>query len=123
MSAADMAASKETWVVLATFPTLSHGKKAAEAWVRLRLAACVNIIPNIRSVYLWRGKVERASECLLVAKTTKLRFGALRRQAIAVHPYAVPEVVALAVKQGHEPYLDWVRASVQASSRRRRPGR
>lgn len=116
-----MAQSTGTLMVFVTFPTLRQGEKAAEAWVRLRLAACVNLIPGIRSVFFWKGKVEHTRECLLVVKTTMRRFEALRRVVIATHPYSVPEVVAIVVDRGHRPYLRWVRDSVQVSARSRRP--
>ena len=98
-------------VVLVTCPTRSAGK-LAKLLVEKRLAACVNILPRIQSVFRWKGKVDRASETLLIMKTTSKRFASLTRAVCASHPYDVPEVIALPVTAGHQPYLEWIRQSV-----------
>lgn len=99
-------------VVLVTCPTRQSAGRLAALLVQKRLAACVNIFPGIRSVFRWKGHVDRASEFLLLIKTTSARFPALRRAVCANHPYDVPEVIALKVASGHAPYLDWIHDSV-----------
>jgi periplasmic divalent cation tolerance protein len=76
--------------------------------VERRVAACVNLVPRVRSVYRWKGKVEEAPETLLVVKTAAARLPALLAAVEELHPYEVPEAIALPVEAGLAPYLDWV---------------
>lgn len=99
-------------VVLVTCPDRAVAKRLAEALVRRRLAACVNIVPGIQSVFRWKGKVERASEVLLLIKTPAKAFQRLRQAIATLHPYDVPEIIALPVKAGHPAYLAWIAESV-----------
>ena len=99
-------------VALVTCPGPAAAARLADALIRRRVAACVNIVPSIRSVYRWKGKIERAGESLLVIKTPARAFERLRRAVIELHPYDVPEVIALPIKAGHAPYLSWVFRSV-----------
>ena len=80
----------------------------AERLVEARVAACVNIVPQLRSVYRWEGKVQRDDEALLLAKTTADRFEALKACILEHHPYELPEVIGLPVGHGHTKYLEWV---------------
>ncbi|HLU68092.1 MAG TPA: divalent-cation tolerance protein CutA [Kofleriaceae bacterium] len=98
-------------VVLCTFPTGEPAAQAAERLVGERLAACVNLVPGLTSVYRWKGEVTRDEEVLAVIKTTADQFPALKVRLIELHPYECPEVIALEVERGHRPYLDWVRDS------------
>ncbi len=98
-------------VVFVTCPTLSTARRLARHLVTRRLAACVNIIPRIESTFFWNGKIERTPETLLVIKTTLARMATLRRTVVELHPYDTPEVLALPVRTGHQPYLRWVLAS------------
>jgi periplasmic divalent cation tolerance protein len=100
-------------VVLMTAPNAEKAGELAHALVGERLAACVNVVPGLRSIYRWEGAVQDESELLLVAKTTADRFDALQQRVLALHPYEVPEVLRLEVEQGHLPYLDWVRESTR----------
>lgn len=84
----------------------------ARALVDARVAACVNVLPAITSIYRWKGDVSRDEEALLLIKTTDAAFESLRREILARHPYDVPEVIALDVAHGHAPYLEWVADSV-----------
>ena len=102
--------------VFVTCPSRQHARRIADALVQRRLAACVNILPAVESVFRWQGRVDTAREALLMIKTTPGRFELLRRAVCALHPYEVPEVIALPVVRGHAPYLRWVRASVQAKT-------
>jgi periplasmic divalent cation tolerance protein len=95
-------------VVLVTTPTPERAAEIARALVEERLAACGNVVPAIRSIYRWEGKVQDEQEALLVLKTTRARFEALRARVVALHPYQVPEVIALGVEAGHAPYLAWI---------------
>ena len=98
-------------VVLVTCPKRA-AKRLAEALVQHRLAACVNIVPGVQSVFRWQGKVDRATEAPLVIKTPAAAFQRLRQAVLKLHPYHVPEIIALPVRAGHPPYLTWVVASV-----------
>jgi periplasmic divalent cation tolerance protein len=95
-------------VVLITASSGREARAIAQAVVREKLAACVNIVPGVRSLYWWKGKIESASEHLMVLKTQKTKVPALIRRVRALHSYTVPEVLALPVAKGHGPYLRWV---------------
>ncbi len=108
-------------VVLVTAPSAEKAAELARALVEERLAACGNVVPGLRSVYRWEGRVQDDAEALLLLKTTRARFRALRDRVLALHPYDVPEVLALPVEAGAAPYLAWLRA--QAAPEGRRPAR
>jgi len=95
-------------VVFSTFPTEDKAADVARTLVTEQLCACVNLIPPVRSIYLWQGQICDERETLAIIKTTRERFDALRERLIELHPYEVPEVIALPVEAGHQPYLDWV---------------
>jgi periplasmic divalent cation tolerance protein len=95
-------------VVLVTAPTPERAAEIARALVEERLAACGNVVPAIRSIYRWEGEVHDDAETLLVLKTTRARFEALRDRVLALHPYEVPEVIALPVETGSAGYLAWI---------------
>ena len=104
-------------VVLVTCPSWAVARRLAQALVRRRLAACVNILPGVESLFWWEGKVDQAREVLLVIKTPAARLEAVRRAIVRLHPYEVPEVIAMRVAGGHRPYLRWVAASARVSGR------
>ena len=95
-------------VVLVTVPSREDGERIAEALVGEGLAACVNLVGPIRSVYRWQGEICRDDEQLLAIKTTRARYAALEARARALHTYETPEVIALPVAAGSAAYLDWV---------------
>jgi len=99
-------------VVLSTVGKEEDGLRIARALVEAGLAACVNMVPGLRSVYRWQGKVEEEGELLLVIKTRRDRFPALREKLVELHPYEVPEAIAVSVEDGHPPYLAWLAESV-----------
>ncbi len=101
-------------LVFSTFGTESTAATVARTLVDEQLAACVNIVGSIKSIYRWQGELHEDREVLAILKTTDDRLDALRARLIALHPYELPEVVALPVAGGHAPYLAWVAASVNA---------
>jgi periplasmic divalent cation tolerance protein len=90
-------------------PDAASAQAIAEALVGERLAACVSRLPTVHSTYRWQGAVTRDSEDLLLIKTTAGRFDALKTRLLELHPYDLPELIAVPVQRGHEAYLDWVR--------------
>lgn len=102
----------ERKVAFSTVGTAEDAERIARALVERRLAACVNVVPGVVSIYRWKGAVEREEEHLLVIKTRTERLPALREALVALHPYEVPELVALDVEDGHPPYLAWLDESV-----------
>lgn len=98
----------EERVVLVTVPTRDEGERIADVVVGERLAACVNIVGPIRSIYRWEGSVCRDDEYLLIIKTTQARYAALEARILATHPYQSPEVVALPIVAGADAYLRWL---------------
>ncbi len=101
----------ETIVVLITVPNGEVARVIAAALVNERLAACVTEFP-VRSTYRWQGEVLQESEIQLVVKTTIDRFEALEARVKALHPYEVPEVIAVTIDRGSEGYLNWIRESL-----------
>lgn len=95
-------------VVLVTAPSADGAAKIARTLVEEHLAACVNIVPGIRSIYRWEGRVADDPEWLLVIKTGRRCFAELEARVLALHPYSVPEVIAVEIVEGSKPYLDWL---------------
>jgi periplasmic divalent cation tolerance protein len=100
-------------VVLVTVPDVETGRSLAQEVVAARLAACVNVVPGLLSVYRWNGAVHQDPEALLVLKTTTSVVEALMERVLEFHPYEVPEILVLPVEQGHPPYLRWVAGAVE----------
>jgi periplasmic divalent cation tolerance protein len=100
-------------LVMTTLPDAATAERIAAELVAARLAACVNVLAPVRSVYRWQGAVETADEVPLLAKTTRERYVALEAALRAAHPYELPEIVALPVAAGLAPYLEWVAAETQ----------
>src|SRR6185312_623096 len=100
-------------VALTTVGSLEEGRRIARALVERRLAACVNLVPNLTSVYRWQGAVEEAEEILLVMKTTEAQLAALEAAVRELHSYKVPEFLALRVEAASRPYLEWLLGSVE----------
>ncbi len=95
-------------VCFCTCPDADSAAHLAETLVGERLAACVNVLPGLRSVYRWQGAVERSDEVLLLIKTTRPKLAALSERVLELHPHELPEVVAVEVAGGLSAYLDWV---------------
>jgi len=96
-------------VVFITTSNEDEAAKIARALVEGRLAGCVNIIRNIRSIYTWQGKIEDESEVLMVVKTQKSLFDSLSKKVRELHSYTVPEIIAIPIVEGFEDYLRWLK--------------
>jgi periplasmic divalent cation tolerance protein len=103
---------EEAIVVFMTAPDVEEAGRIAETLVENRLAACVQILPEMESVYRWQGKVERQREVLLIAKTTQSKFEELEKEVRSRHSYETPEIVAFPLTAGSMPYLEWLKMSV-----------
>ena len=95
-------------VVFITVPDLESGKNIAESIIEKKLGACVNISPKINSIYFWQGNIERDDEHLLIIKTREDRFDDLKKEVKKIHPYTVPEIIAMPIVLGSEDYLNWI---------------
>ena len=99
----------ESIVVFITTSGENEAANIARALVEGRLAACVNIVRNLRSIYSWQGKVEDESEVLMLVKTQKKLFHSLSQKVRELHSYSVPEIIALPIVEGSEDYLKWLK--------------
>jgi len=99
-------------IVLVTVPGRADGERIAEAVVGEQLAACVNILGPIRSIYRWQGEICRDDEHLLLIKSTRARYTDLETRIKALHSYDVPEVIALPIERGSAEYLNWLREAL-----------
>lgn len=95
-----------------TVPNEETAKKLAHSLVSEKLAACVNIIPKITSIYMWEGKVTEDSELLLMIKTSTEKIDSVSKYVRENHPYTVAEVISFPIANGNQPYLDWITQSV-----------
>ena len=95
-------------VVLSTCASSEEAEKVARTLVEKRLAACVNILPAVRSIYRWKGAMEDEKETLLLIKSSRALFGELRAEIEKLHSYEVPEVIAIPIVDGLERYLEWM---------------
>ena len=102
----------ELYVVLCTVPDRTCAKDIATAMVHERLAACVNIVPGLESVYEWQGEVATDQELLLLIKTPAAKYAALEERLLQLHPYETPEIIALQTDAGLPAYLNWAREAV-----------
>jgi periplasmic divalent cation tolerance protein len=102
-------------LVFCTCSSTDEGHRVARLLVEARVAACVNIVPGVESVYRWQGSVETGAEALLVIKTTAAAFPALRERIIEIHSYDVPEVLAIPVADGSAGYLQWLGDQVRGA--------
>lgn len=100
-------------IILTTAGSEEEARKIARSLVERQLAACVNIVPQIESVYAWQGKVESTREWLLLIKTSAEKFAAVRDAIHELHSYDLPECIAIAVDDGSSEYLQWIADSVK----------
>ena len=103
----------EPQILFSTIDDETVAREIAESLVAEKLAACVNIIPGLFSIYRWKEQIERETELLLMIKTTSDRVEALTRKLQELHPYDVPELIALPVSGGLPDYLDWIRSQTR----------
>jgi periplasmic divalent cation tolerance protein len=96
-------------VVFNTCPDAASAEKIARALVERRLAACVNILPGLRSIYTWKGACESAEEQLLIIKTSAVIYPSLEQTMLELHPYELPEIIAVPMAAGLPDYLTWIK--------------
>jgi len=104
-------------IVFMTAGSTDEASRIAQLLVEKNLAACVQILPEMQSVYRWKGEVETQPEILILAKTVASKFSELETQVRAVHSYETPEIVAAPLINGSRPYLEWLSASLEADPR------
>ena len=102
-------------IALSTVGTPDAAERIARGLVEQGVAACVNVVPGVVSHYRWQGALEREAEILLVIKTRADAFDAMKAALLALHPYEVPELIALPIAAGHGPYLEWLAANSGAA--------
>lgn len=110
-------------ITFVTCRNVREGRRIAEALVRERLAACVNLVPGIVSVYTWEGKLERSRECMLLIKSRGDLARPLERRVRELHSYRVPEIISVRITSGSREYLRWVRSSLRGGRPTRGAGR
>ncbi|MCI4460915.1 MAG: divalent-cation tolerance protein CutA [Thaumarchaeota archaeon] len=104
-------------IVLSTFPDAEAAGRVARALVEEGLAACVSVVPGVRSFYRWRGSIEESEEVLIIAKTTSAALGELIRRVRELHPYELPEIISVDASGGLPEYLSWISESVRPDLR------
>jgi len=107
-----MSDKKNFQLVICTCPDKNTASSIAENIVAQRLAACVNILPGVQSIYQWQGNVESAEEHLMLVKTHSDKFSALKNSIVSMHPYEVPEIIAVDINQGFPEYMNWLGSSI-----------
>ena len=100
---------EEVVICLTTFPDSEKARQIGTVWVESQLAACLNLLPGVESIYRWEGKTERSAEVLAIVKTTRGRLPELEASLHELHPYELPEFLILTPDGGSSEYLDWVR--------------
>jgi periplasmic divalent cation tolerance protein len=105
-------AKTETIIVFVTVPGPREGSRISKAILTSRLAACVNVIPGIQSMYQWKGRIVREKEAMLIIKTTRVGYRKLEQKIKLLHPYKVPEVIAIPIICGSSQYIEWVKREV-----------
>ena len=103
---------KDFLLVLSTCPDADTADRLARALLEAGLAACINVVPGLRSLYVWKGELQADAEVLLLIKTTAAKFPALREALVARHPYQLPEVIAVAIEEPAPPALMWLTQTV-----------
>jgi periplasmic divalent cation tolerance protein len=100
----------DTQLIFCTCPDRQVAEKLAHLLVANQLAACVNIVPNLVSIYRWQGQIETAAECLLLIKAPSRQYSAIENALRSHHPYELPEIIAVPIQQGLPDYLQWILA-------------
>ncbi len=107
---------EQVLMVMTNAPDNATAHALARAVVDARLAACVNVLHGVHSVYRWQGRVEEATEVTLLIKTTRRHYSALQQALVAAHPYDLPEVIAWPLAEGYMPYLNWIASEISPDS-------
>lgn len=118
-----MTANDKPVLIYTTFPTVAAAETVGAALVADGLAACVNIIPGMVSIYIWQGAVNRDQECVMLVKTRHVLAERVTKAVVAQHPYDNPAVLVLAVDGGAAPFLAWIEDQTAAVSRQASPDR
>lgn len=103
-------------LVLITVPDKETADLIASALVEKRLAACVNIVPGLTSVYRWEGKVNKDAELLLIVKTVQDSFESLKKTVKELHPHDLPEIIAVKISDGSKEYLEWITKEMETNT-------
>jgi periplasmic divalent cation tolerance protein len=98
----------DTIIILTTYPDIIAAKKVAHSLINQKLAACVNLLPQMTSIYLWEGKIESGEELQLLIKTRRSLFSEVKNYILDHHPYELPEILCIPVLAGSEGYLNWI---------------
>jgi periplasmic divalent cation tolerance protein len=104
--------AEDSILILSTFPDADTARRIGRVLVEERLAACVNLLPQIESIYRWEGAIESAEEVLALIKSNSWKFQLIEAKIRALHPYKVPEIVSLRIEAGSADYLRWIDQSV-----------
>ncbi len=107
--------TEEHCIVLCTVPDAATGEQLAQSLVEAKLAACVNLLPAVTSIYRWQGKLQKDVECLLFIKTRRDRFASLCETLRELHPYELPEIIAVPLIDGLPAYLSWLDQNLEPS--------
>ena len=107
-------AASDVIAVFMTATSVQEALRVADKLVETELAACVQVLPQVQSIYRWNDKIERQAEVLLIAKTLRLKFDDLVREVNAIHSYEIPEIAGVALSEISPPYLDWLIGAVGA---------
>ena len=99
-------------IVMTTFPDMNRAQQLAEHLITRKLAACVNILPAMTSIYAWQGKLEQGQEYQLLIKTEQNCSNEVQKEIKQVHPYELPEIIVVPILAGYKPYLNWISESV-----------
>ena len=100
-------------LVLCTTSNIKEAQNIAKLLVEEKLAACVNILPGIQSIYIWENKIHNDNECLMLIKTTLKALPSLKIKIQEIHSYSIPEIIAIDITEGSEKYLNWVKQNVK----------
>lgn len=106
--------STDIQLILCNCPDEQIAGQIAEHLLHQQLAACINLLPGVRSMYRWQGKLEVQTEVCLQIKAPQQHFSAISQAILTLHPYTVPEIIAVPVSQGFQPYLNWLHEECQS---------